>query len=101
MQIEWLEPWRPVNAAERQLLEAELRKEIGKGHELFGQHPTIVGRRDDQDDILCEIGDSKTVATVHLTWRTGREKDPSWPATRVYENIESWIEMEMKPERDV
>ncbi len=95
-EIEWLEPWQPVSEAERQTLEAELGRELTQGHLLFGQPVTIIGRRIDQDDVLCSLSRSGRVAIVHLTWRVAPETDPQWRTVQMFDDIDSWIAACMK-----
>jgi hypothetical protein len=100
MCIDWLQPWSSVDGSERQSLENELRKELADGHALFGKRIQIIGRRCDQDDVLCLIEGSKSVAVVHLTWRCAPEPDPKWPFVRLFDDIEAWIETGMKSEHE-
>ena len=48
--MEWLEPWKAV--ADGAALEAELSREVVKGHSLHGLQAMAVGRRIDCDDVL-------------------------------------------------
>lgn len=101
MQIDWLEPWHSVDQSERESLEGELRKELADGHPLFGEPLSIVGRRYDQNDVLCQIDGSKAVAIVHLTWKMAPETDPRWPTIQMFDDVETWIETSMKPEHEL
>ena len=98
MGVAWLQPWYPVDGADRQSLQNELQRELGEGHPLFGKRIQVIGRRRDQDDVLCLIEGSKSVAVVHLTWRSAPEADPSWPSVRFHDDIDAWIETCMKPD---
>ena len=91
--LDWLEPWRPVpDGAE---LEVELRREVGRGHALFGREAVAVGRRSDNDDVLFLLAHgSPPLAVVHLTWRA--EAGPGWPHTTFYSSLEEWISERMK-----
>jgi len=51
-------------------MEAELRREMSKGHVLFGRSVAAIGRRVDNDDVLFYLGDvPPRFAVVHLTYR--------------------------------
>jgi hypothetical protein len=91
--LRWLEPWEPASSG----LEAELTKEVSRGHPLFGREAVSVGRRGDCDDVLFFLpGGLSPLAVVHLTWRP--EKSPEWPHTNFYTSLDDWVERCMKPE---
>ena len=91
--LQWLEPWRPTAAG----LEAELEKEVGPAHPLFGRQAISVGRRDDRDDVLFFLPDNPyPLAVVHLTWAAIRENSPEWPHTTFYSSLDEWAERCMK-----
>ena len=98
--ITWLSPWRAVTGAEAGQHEEELKREVREGHELFGVEVEAIGKRDDQDDVLFGIIGSPRVAVVHLTWRGEKEKDPRWPYAVVFENVEAFINKEMRPDHE-
>ena len=78
------------------LLSAELEKELPPGHVLCGARATAVATRVDRDDVLFEIeGGKSTLAVVHMTWQ--REKDPKWPAVKLFSSWDQWIKEEMTP----
>jgi hypothetical protein len=90
MDIRSLKPWLPVESATvRRSLEAELSREIGAGHLLFGMPAFAIGKRQDQDDVLFDLGDGR-VAEVHLTWRGLQEEDSRWPKTSIYSSPAEW-----------
>lgn len=98
MSVEWLVPWHPEdNAEEKRSLLAEFQREIPVGHVLSGASLTLIGRRQDCDDVLFALDDGR-VAIVHLTWSGKREPVPSSPWTRVFDSLERFVEDEMKPE---
>jgi hypothetical protein len=91
----WLEPWEPAPAG----LEAELAREVGRGHPLAGRSAVSVGRRVDCDDVLFFLPDGpQPFAVVHLTWSGRREASPGWPSTAFYSSAEDWAERRMKPD---
>ena len=94
--IEWLDPWQPVPEGGVGLA-AELTREVGPAHALFGREAVAVGRRLDQDDVLFWLPAGPAVlAVVHLTWSGRRERSPHWPATTFYVSVADWIERGMK-----
>lgn len=55
----------------------QLRREVSKGHQLYGRTLHGVAKRDDRDDALFR-SDRGELFVVHLTWRQGAEPPP-WP----------------------
>jgi hypothetical protein len=93
--LPWLEPWEPASSG----LEAELMKEVGPEHPLFGRAAVSVGRRVDRDDVLFFLpGHPSPLAVVHLTWTGKRENDSWWPHVAFYSSLDDWVERCMKPE---
>jgi hypothetical protein len=89
-EVEPYEPWAKVDA-DGQRLEAELKKEVGPKHQLFGKLAKAIARRADCDDVLFEIaGDTNEYAVVHLTWSGSTERDPRWPATTLFSSLDAW-----------
>src|SRR5215472_494224 len=89
--VGWLEPWSPVkNQQHAAWLERELKKEVVRGHVLFGRAAMAVAVRADQDDVLFQISDPTQLAVVHLTW-AARADRPPWPSTSLqgYERVRS------------
>lgn len=88
MQI--LEPW--FATTDLRLVE-ELRRELRPGHVLEGIEVSAIGQRKDRDDILYALQDgSNRVAVVHLTYSKSSETSPSYPTTRLFANLELWLE---------
>lgn len=88
MQI--LEPWFATTGL--QLVE-ELRRELSPGHVLEGIEVSAIGQRKDRDDVLYALQDgSNRLAVVHLTYSKSRETRSSYPITRVFANLELWLE---------
>jgi hypothetical protein len=56
---------------------AQLRREVSKGHQLYGRALQAIAKRDDRDDALF-VAPSGELFVVHLTWRQGAEPPP-WP----------------------
>ena len=84
------EPWRAV-ASDDERLAAELQREVGPGHVLFGKNVRVIARRFDRDDVLCEVeGTVPSFAVVHLTWTGKRDLDPGFPRTTLYRSLADW-----------
>ena len=98
MSVAMLEPWCAVErGSERQTFEAELIREVGPRHILYGLIGTLVARRQDNDDCLFQMSDA-TYAYVHLTWRGSQEPDPLWPNATVYSTLDEWVIEMMLPD---
>jgi hypothetical protein len=82
--------WRLVDEPTARSLIAELRRECGTSHRLFGRNVRVIAVNSTEDDVLFSILDEKTpiLAEVHLTWRP--EKSSSYPWTTTYECAEDW-----------
>jgi hypothetical protein len=101
--VQWLEPWVAVEdfgwTPERTVeykngWEAQLKREVGPSHVLFGQSAKLIARRFDRDDALFLLPDTR-VAEVHLTWSRGMEPDPLWPNTAIFESLDEWASQSM------
>lgn len=93
--VDWLEPWRPVEAGEG--LGGRLALETPPGHVLFGQTVRTIARREDADDVLFGLADGR-VAQVHLTWSATPGTDPRFPATTIYLSLPDWARDAMGPQ---
>jgi hypothetical protein len=72
---------------------AELKKEVGPGHPLFGCEVTAIARAVDSDDVLFSVSLPSTPwAVVHLTWRGQQEVDSTWPHVELLSSISSLLE---------
>jgi hypothetical protein len=101
MDIEWLDPWYPVEDAERENLEGELRREIAPGHTLFGIPVVAIGRRKDQDDVLFRLRDgTDRLAVVHLAWPTASAEVPPCPSAKFYEDLAAWMQSGLLPDHE-
>jgi hypothetical protein len=69
----------------RKALESELRKELKEGHSLFGLSFKIVGKREDEDDVL--VSTEQGFFIVHLTW-SGKVEPLPFPRTERFETLE-------------
>lgn len=97
-EIQWRKPWVKVESDAREPLEAELRREVGAEHPLYGAQLLAVGRRLDCDDVLFALTDEpQAYAVVHLTY-AGRESSPLWPHTRFFRTLNDWVENCMRPD---
>jgi hypothetical protein len=70
------------------VLAAELERELGPSHELFGRPWTVVAEAMPQDDVLVQLGDLTYL--VHLTW-SGHAEEAPW---RAAERVDSADEFE-------
>lgn len=90
------EPWwdlrraAPQEDEQREVLMAELRREIGPNHLLHGRIISVVARSQANDDVLV-VTDDKKWAIVHLTWRSASEVPP-WPMTAVFGSLSDAIQ---------
>jgi hypothetical protein len=84
---DWPEGWRPIDHAQKPQFEAELKRELAPAHLLHGVVASALGRRDDRDDFLFVLDDSR-VAVVHLTWKA--EKEPNWPKAWLFGGFDEW-----------
>jgi hypothetical protein len=82
--------WFPVDDESAARLEAELRRELPSGHVLHKRLVRAVARRQDRDDVLFRSSEDEAVYCVHLTWSV--ERDPEWPGTEAYANMDDFLE---------
>jgi hypothetical protein len=98
--MELLKPWLAAGSNAPQL-QKELAAELGPNHPLKGRDLRAVAMRQDCDDVLFVSSDEpQIVAVVHLTCANRRETDPRWPETTLFESIQDWIELGMKPDHE-
>lgn len=81
-QLKYSELWRVTHD---KVLALELKREIAKGHPLWGVDVIAIAIGGNGDDVLFEIPNGK-YAYVHLTWR--KETKPDWPHCEIFENFE-------------
>jgi hypothetical protein len=81
-------PWTAVPPEAARQLEAELAREVGPGHSLWGRRATALARRTDHDDVVFAIDGESRVAVVHLTYAGRRESSPDWPAVTFHASIQ-------------
>jgi hypothetical protein len=96
----WLDPWWPTadkNDLFHDTFRAQLEREVGPGHPLFGLPTRLLARGDGDDALFALLDGTGRVASVHLTW-SSRQERPPWPATAVYPSLEAWAEAEMRPQ---
>ena len=90
-------PWAEVSASDKSL-EAELHKEVGSKHQLYGKRVRALARRLDNDDVLFQVtGGAAPYAVVHLSWSSKMEQSPAWPATTTYPTLDDWLAQAMTP----
>jgi hypothetical protein len=77
-----IKPWRTIKDSVSQALKKELLLEVHPEHRLYGKTVTVIGKRDDQDNILITIDGTNTVAIVHLTYKRAQESGV-WPETDI------------------
>jgi hypothetical protein len=94
---EFLEPWYFIESDGT--LERELEKEVGEKHILFNKKLYAIGRKDGHDDVLFYFVENPSMlATVHLTWRGGKERNSSWPRAKIFSSWEEWAIECMNPD---
>lgn len=86
-EIKFLSPWMKIESKGN--LERELAKETSIGHQLYGKEVKAIAKREDNDDVLFEIGEGK-MAVVHLTWKGKKESSPNYPLTKTFKH---WTEV--------
>jgi len=94
----FIEPWYSIDeysASNKTAMEQEVKNEIPKGHALYGEELHVIARRDDEDTVLYQIGDSVRVAIVHLTW-SGKTESIGFPVTTILKDVGEFIETVMK-----
>ena len=72
---------RGQHRAHADSLAAELRRELGDGHELTSRGWVVVAEALPQDEVVLGLAGGG-VALVHLTW-TGRTETAPYPLTRI------------------
>lgn len=79
-------PWVSLTASatqdQRRALVAECRRELARGHELYGRIETAVARCSGCDDVVFRLRGDTGFALVHLTWR-GKREEPPYPHATV------------------
>ena len=94
----WLEPWDSL-CTEPSSFEKELYNEVGEKHILYGKKVMAIGRRYDCDDFLFRIYDADfNFAVVHLTYSGRKEESFKYPRTKVYKDLNDWINRCMIPD---
>jgi len=90
--VEWPEPWYEIaDGRQRAMLTEELKREVTEGHILSGKTASVIGRRDDRDDVLAKIDDDEFLyAQVHLTWSRHPESDTRWPRVAIFRSFDEW-----------
>ena len=98
-QIQWREPWGPIQPDYVTRAEKELQREICAGHVLFGKPVKAIGARQDCDDVLFQLEASAPMfAVVHLTYN--KESDPKWPGTELFESLQDLLQKRMIPDAE-
>lgn len=82
--------WISISSTGAPELDAELARELGPEHSLYGQQVRAIARRLDRDDVVFAIRRSPTVAEVHLTW-SGRREPTDFPTTRIFASMLDWF----------
>ena len=97
MNVELPPGWIAVSSELAANLEAELHRELPKGHQLCGRQLRAIARRQDQDDVLFRSAtDDGSLFCVHLTW--SKERDPQWPWTVRYASLDDFRERWLREE---
>ncbi len=87
MSFDWPPGWRDVVGTERERLTAQILRELAPAHLLSGRDFTLIARRDDQDDVLIQLDDTR-VAEMHLTW--AKKGDAKFPGAIVHQTLGIW-----------
>jgi hypothetical protein len=82
--------WIAIPEEDAHKFEAELRREVPRGHILYGRTLRAIARRLDQDDVLFQEGGDAAMLVVHLTWSV--ETDPKWPWVTEYGTLADFLE---------
>jgi hypothetical protein len=92
----FLWPWKVPAASTG--ADAELRREIGPQHVLYGRSFRASGVTVESDDWLFELDDG-TFAQVHLTYTpTPPEPLAAFPSTRIFATLADWMLERMLPD---
>jgi hypothetical protein len=83
-------PWIEVTPEAARALEAELAREVGGRHPLWGCRATALARRSDRDDVLFAIEGETQVALVHLSY-AGPSESPDWPAVTFHASVQAAV----------
>jgi hypothetical protein len=95
----WPANWYAIDGEPARVLGDELRKELAKGHGLYGADFRVVARCNICDDVLAELADGQ-VAQVHLTWCSGADTPP-FPLTERWPSHAEWLaHRAAEPEHD-
>ena len=108
-ELRFNEPWLKIDNETG--LPAQLYKEAGKSHVLYGKKVTAIAQRQDCDDVLFFIPGENRYALVHLTWAE-RQLDRGWPVTSLFNtmkevqevidrDIKDWKESEDQPHSEI
>jgi len=93
--MQWPGAWEEIPPSIQQALEAELEREVARGHPLYGVGAKAIARRGDRDDVLFAVADSPTVAVVHLSYEAYEEEtNVLWPHTAFFGSLSEWKEQE-------
>ena len=90
--IDFVEPWHAVTDATG--LEAELARELSRGHRLYGKAVRAIAAHGGRDDVLF-VDDERRVHVVHLTWIRRAEPDPRWPTVTSFRSLFDFAERGM------
>ena len=92
LEMQLLEPW--IVPVLPEILEQELKKELGSKHVLYAKSVRAIAKAEDRDDVLFEVGENGSVAyaLVHLTWTSKPEADPSFPNAHFFATAADWLD---------
>jgi hypothetical protein len=86
----FLVPWKRLSAKSAAYFEGEIRRELGKGHPLYGRNCRAVSVTVESDDVLFYLDDT-TVAQVHLTFTPNPPERPGWPRFKMFGSLGDWM----------
>ena len=82
--------WIALDEKTANTIVKELKKEVPKGHVLYGLDYVALAKHENSDDYLFSVvGANAPLYSVHLTW--SKESDPFWPASVQFENKDTFI----------
>lgn len=70
---------------------AELEREVGRRHDLFGRPVRLVGCCDGHCDDALFVLDDGRAALVHLSYPTRGPDRPPWPITEFFADVDAAV----------
>lgn len=87
--------WETIDDAHSQnIFNHELIKEVDIGHELY--QIDLMAIIKNSDDVIYQFVNDTKIASVHLTFCSGKDKPP-FPLCQIYDDLNAWYEEEYFP----